>query len=202
MPVHIHLCCRCWPPCSALSFLHHLALRARRIQDTLKVLGYRFLHKFNVFNVNTDRITNVRAATSPNDPHVPMARMSVGLVENKLLAAKVESAIQAVEDVARKSHDPAGLNRVSKSLALMRTSVQMARQSVGAKPGTSDVEAQRHNLDTLKEQVKGLEQALAAAPENARPEIQVQLDSVKATAEKLAKVDEAARTGHNTGVNN
>jgi hypothetical protein len=40
-------------------------------------------------SINTAHVTNVRRATNPNDPAVPVARTSIGLVENKLLAAKV-----------------------------------------------------------------------------------------------------------------
>ena len=66
------------------------------IQDGLKVAGYWAMHRWNLFNINTDKITNVRGANSPSDAHHPLARHSVGLVEGKLLQAKVENAIQKV----------------------------------------------------------------------------------------------------------
>ncbi len=46
-----------------------------------------------VFHINTDKITNVRAATHPDEPGVPMARQSIGLVENKLLQVRVQTCL-------------------------------------------------------------------------------------------------------------
>lgn len=173
------------------------------IQDALKVLGYYLMHKYNWFSINTDKITNVRAATSPNDASVPLARHSVGLVEGKLLQAKVEGAIQKVEEMARRSKDgivPPSVARVSQSLALMRTSVKMAR--ISARAGPSDLESGRGGVESIQEQVSALEEAVAAAPGIMVGEIEIELEGVRQTADKVAQVDRAARTGANTGANN
>lgn len=173
------------------------------IQDTFKVGAYWLLHRFNLFSINTDKIVNVRAARSANDPHVALARHSVGLVENKLLAAKVEGAIQKVEDMARVSKGPqaAGLQRVSQSLALMRTSIKAARVSVGAeRAGAAKADAEK-GAAQLGAQVAELEKAVASAPPELRGEIQVQLDSVRATAAQISKVEAAVATGKDTGAN-
>jgi hypothetical protein len=49
------------------------------------------MHKYNILSINTQEITNVRDATSPTDAAHPLARTSIGMVEGKLLAAKVRT---------------------------------------------------------------------------------------------------------------
>lgn len=45
--------------------------------------------RFNLFNINNAHMVNLRAAITSNDPANPLARQSIGLVEQKLLNAKV-----------------------------------------------------------------------------------------------------------------
>jgi H+-transporting ATPase len=170
------------------------------IQDACKVGCYWVLHKYNIFSINTDKIVNVRAARNIHDPKVPLARVSVGMVENKLLAVKVDDAIAKVDELARKSNTPQQLQRVSQSLGLMRTSMKTARV---AAPGAKDAEAGAGGATAgeVTKQIGELEKSLASAAPETRAEIQVQLDSVKATATQIQKVQEAVATGKDTGAN-
>lgn len=181
------------------------------IQDALKVLGYFIMHKYNILNINTDRITNVREATSPLDANVPLARGSIGLVEGKLLQAKVEDAINKVETAAAgsKGASATNLGRVSQSLALMRTSVKAQRAAGGiartslthggrGTPKASDVEEQAAGI---QQQVDTLEAAVADMPPNMRSEINPHLDDVREAARRVAAVEHAAITGKYTGAN-
>jgi len=58
------------------------------IQDVCKVAFYWFLHKTNLFEVNTSQLVNVRDKTTFGDKN-SLARMSAGMVEGKLLEMKV-----------------------------------------------------------------------------------------------------------------
>mmetsp|Transcript_34189 Transcript_34189/g.75828 ORF Transcript_34189/g.75828 Transcript_34189/m.75828 type:complete len:1030 (+) Transcript_34189:195-3284(+) len=159
------------------------------IQDALKVIAYWLMHKFNIFNINSDKVVNMRAADSVTD--APLAPQAVGLVETKLLQLQVEDAIHKVEQVSRKSQDPT-LARVSANLQLVRNSARLARTSLGAVPrrasgtgGTSGMEEGEASTGVIKEQVKALEQAANVIGGKDGAEIQVVLNDVKQTAEKL-----------------
>ena len=58
------------------------------IQDACKVGFYWCLHRFNLFNVNTAQLVNVRDKTDFGDKN-SLARMSAGVVEGKLLEKQV-----------------------------------------------------------------------------------------------------------------
>lgn len=105
---------------------------------------------------------------------MPLARTSVGLVENKLFQAKVEGALQKVEGLARVSKGPAAANlqRVSQSLALMRTSVtnmqrtSMGRVSAGSskKGAVYDAESGQSSTAVIQQQMQQLEQVADEMP--------------------------------------
>jgi hypothetical protein len=59
------------------------------VQDAAKVVAYWFLYKYDIFQVATGSMVNVRATTKFDDPARPLARVSAGLVEEKLLDRKV-----------------------------------------------------------------------------------------------------------------
>lgn len=49
------------------------------IQDACKVVTYIFLRKYNIFQINTCKMVNVRGAQTFNEN--PLARQSAGAVE-------------------------------------------------------------------------------------------------------------------------
>lgn len=51
--------------------------------------AYWFLYKYDIFQVATATMVNMRATTKFDDPARPLARLSAGLVEEKLLDRKV-----------------------------------------------------------------------------------------------------------------
>jgi hypothetical protein len=53
------------------------------------VATYKLVEVFNLFNHSTEAMVNMRAATQANDPKHKLARVSVGMVEGKLLHMKV-----------------------------------------------------------------------------------------------------------------
>jgi hypothetical protein len=59
------------------------------IQDACKVLTYKIVEMFNLFDYNTEGLVNMRAAHKADDPKHKLARVSVGMVEGKLLQMKV-----------------------------------------------------------------------------------------------------------------
>jgi hypothetical protein len=61
------------------------------IQDACKVAFYWFMHKINLFQINTAKLVNVRAQTTFGGKD-SLARMSAGMVEGKLLEMKVGRA--------------------------------------------------------------------------------------------------------------
>ena len=50
-----------------------------------QVVTYYFLHKYNILNINGISMINMRGASSLADKAHPLARMSVGLVDKKIL---------------------------------------------------------------------------------------------------------------------
>jgi hypothetical protein len=58
------------------------------IQDLCKVVFYKFMHKVNLFHVNTASLVNVRDQTTFGTKD-SLARMSAGMVEGKLLERQV-----------------------------------------------------------------------------------------------------------------
>ncbi|KAG2442954.1 hypothetical protein HXX76_003029 [Chlamydomonas incerta] len=98
------------------------------VQDLLKVLAYKLMRRYNVFDINTHQLVNMREAASPAEPHRPLAAASVGLTETKLLSHRIANATEALE---RLSAVPAGqLARVSAGLQLARTSARAVRETV------------------------------------------------------------------------
>ena len=61
-----------------------------------QVVTYYFLHKYNVLNINGISMINMRGATSLEDKAHPLARKSVGLVDNKILERKVDEVLAQV----------------------------------------------------------------------------------------------------------
>jgi len=163
------------------------------IQDFIKVCLYWIMRKYNLFDINTAKMVNNRDATNFNNP---MARASAGMVEGKLLEMKVEKTLDSVSRVARQSNEP-NLRRVSQDLTLMRNSVKIARQSLGAgRPGDVEQPAASTELARMQQMIGQMEQAVAAAPPEEKAGIAKQLDELKATAARLQTVDRLATTGH------
>ncbi len=134
------------------------------------------------------------------------------MVESKLLHAKVEDALSKAEDITRRSAGAANVARVSASLALVRKSVAAGRGATGnlarVSAGTpaqltkADVEGGVGSaVAVVNEQVAGLEQAVAGMPAEMRSEIAPHLAEVRQAAQRVAKVEEAANTGRDTGPN-
>ncbi len=139
------------------------------IQDLLKVVCYWLMHRYNVFDINTTMLINKRDANAVDDKRDPLARHSVGLVEGKLLAAKVEDAQAKLEHLARRSDNAAGLQRVSQSMARVSANLAaMKRSSLnrGSAAAKGDVEG---GHVPLEEAVEALEGAAAQAGQEMDP---------------------------------
>ena len=67
------------------------------VQDAAKVLAWKFLYKYDVFQIQTGTLVGMRATTRFDDPTRPLARVSAGLVEEKLLDKKLANAEQALK---------------------------------------------------------------------------------------------------------
>ena len=63
------------------------------IQDAFKVVTYKLVEKYNIFDANTGAVVNVRATRTFDDKKHPLARMSAGMVETKLLNMKVRGLL-------------------------------------------------------------------------------------------------------------
>merc|ERR1719240_427607 len=63
------------------------------VLDVLKVLLYKLMRRYNVFNINVSEVVHVRDADSPEDQEHTVARKSVGFVEGKLLENWVVDAV-------------------------------------------------------------------------------------------------------------
>ena len=61
-----------------------------------QVVTYYFLHKYNILNINGISMINMRGASSLADKAHPLARMSVGLVDKKILDRKVDDVLSQV----------------------------------------------------------------------------------------------------------
>lgn len=156
------------------------------IQDTLKVVGYYILHRFNIFNINGSSAINIRDVTKLDDKAHPLARASVGLVEKKLLDRKVEEAIEKVDKVNKKSLPGSNLQRTSQAMA--QNLAAMKKQ--GEITRTSITEGKQENLaehaKKIESQVQQLEGHAAQLPDELdKKEIQTTLDQVKEAAAKM-----------------
>ena len=67
------------------------------LQDAAKVLAWKFLYKYDIFQISTGTMVAMRATTKFDDPGRPLARVSAGLVEEKLLDKKLANAEQALK---------------------------------------------------------------------------------------------------------
>lgn len=157
---------------------------------------YWAMHKYNLFNVNTASLVNVRDQTDFGARN-SLARVSAGAVEGKLLEKQVEAAADAVQKVAGATGN-ADLRRASQDLNTVRNSVRVARQSLGAAQPQKDAEtgvgtSAGASLARMQQTVQQIEKALASAPAAERELIQVQLDAVRQTAERLAAIDRQMR---------
>lgn len=159
------------------------------VQDAAKVGAYWVMRRFNIFEINTARLVNVRGAQTFGEN--PMARASAGMVEGKLLEMKVDRALDSVNRVARQSNDP-NLRRASQDLALVRNSVKLARASLGSTGAGGDAQAAAE-VRKIQQTVANIESAIEATPPGERSEIQANLEDFKKTANKLAQVEKLAR---------
>ncbi|KAI8475078.1 MAG: hypothetical protein J3K34DRAFT_517717 [Monoraphidium minutum] len=166
------------------------------IQDATKVGFYWVMHKFNLFNINTAQLVNLRDKTDFGERN-SLARMSAGAVEGKLLEKQVERAADAVQRVATTSNN-ADLRRASQDIGAVRNSVRVARTSLGATgakdPETGVATSAAASLVRMQQTVSQIEKALSAAPAAEKELIQQQLDAVRATAERLAAIDRQMRS--------
>lgn len=83
------------------------------VQDAAKVLAWRLLYKFDIFQVATGTMVNMRGTTRFGDSQRPLARTSAGFVEEKLLDKKLANAEAALKK------DP----KAAAGMALARTSL-------------------------------------------------------------------------------
>jgi len=163
------------------------------IQDACKVVCYAVLRKYDIFQINSANLVNVRGAQTFNAN--PLARHSAGAVEGKLAEMKVEKALDSVNRVARRSNEP-GLRRVSQDLNLVRNSIKLARASMGTTGKATDLEggvtSADAELDRIKRTIAEMEKAVAAAAPEDRAEIQKSLDELRAAAARMGEVNKLA----------
>ncbi|KXZ56375.1 hypothetical protein GPECTOR_1g332 [Gonium pectorale] len=163
------------------------------IQDGMKVAAYWLMHKYNIFDINSAIAVNKRDATSAS--HDPLARGSVGLVEGKLLAAKVE---EAQEKIARISGKEVNSNLARASANLARVSANLTRASAKAKHmavprgGVADLEA---GVTGVEQVVLAVDAANKELDAETQKEIAPAMEGVKKAAEKLAANTAAALGG-------
>lgn len=67
------------------------------VQDAAKVLAWKLLYKYDIFQIKTGTMVAMRATTRFDDPARPLARVSAGLIEEKLLDKKLANAEQALK---------------------------------------------------------------------------------------------------------
>ncbi|WIA12441.1 hypothetical protein OEZ85_012477 [Tetradesmus obliquus] len=178
------------------------------IQDTCKVAAYWVMARLNLFQINTAKLVNMRAAQTFSDK--PLARASAGLVETKLMELKVDKAIDSVGRMASApgadSTASTNMRRISADLVVMRNAARLTRnsmrnlrvqQSAGGAAG-GDVEAGAGNAEQeaarMHQSIAQMEAAIAAALPEARPELQATLDGLKAAAARLEAVQQVVRT--------
>ncbi|KAG2499210.1 hypothetical protein HYH03_002791 [Edaphochlamys debaryana] len=163
------------------------------VQDILKVGAYWLMHKYNMFDINTAMAVNKRDATHVDDKRDPLARASVGLVEGKLLAAKVDEAEKRVA-AAIKADQATNLGRASANLVRVSAQLKQANNMARHSGAPKDVEAGAQPLETV---VSNLDATAAELDPKIRNEISPALEGVKEAAEKLAVNTTAALTGAN-----
>ncbi|GLI68820.1 hypothetical protein VaNZ11_013324 [Volvox africanus] len=163
------------------------------VQDALKVFAYWVMHKFNIFDINSAVVINKRDATNVHGD--PLARHSVGLVEGKLLAAKVEAAQEKIAHVMKQE---GALGRFSANL--MRASANLAHISANLKQGATTTSAKgdvEDGVSDLEQVVGNLENATADLDPKLRGEINPVLEGVRDAAERLAANTAAGLAGVN-----
>jgi H+-transporting ATPase len=153
------------------------------VQDAVKVATYWVMVKYDVFQIRTAGLVNLRDASRFNDPAHPLARESVGVVEAKNLDNKVNNAISHVTELARTSGGNAGLARVSQKLALARTS--------GAGKGKANIEG---GVQDGNEVINEIEEAVEGTSDPAqRAALQKPLKEVQDATAKLAESKSAMK---------
>jgi H+-transporting ATPase len=162
------------------------------VQDVCKVGAYWLMHRFNVFEINSAALVNVRATTTFGDKN-SLARMSAGMVEGKLLEKQIDRAAETVSKLAESGKPE--MRRASQDLQMVRNSVRVARQSLGqAGPGTADAPSAAEALRRMAATVAQIEAVAKLAPEADRAQIAAQLEAVRQTAERMAAIDRQMRT--------
>lgn len=145
-------------------------------QDASKVGVYWLMHRYNVFNINASDLVNMRAAEHPDDAQHPLARMSVGMVESRLLESHAQEAIQRLSAVSP------GLQRLSQRLSIARSSL---RQGRGADP--AQMARQVHQATC---------EALANLKGEDNPEVRQMLENIRratANLERVARLGQVRR---------
>ena len=134
------------------------------VQDAAKVLAWKFLYRFDIFQVATATMVNMRGASRFDDKGRPLARVSAGMVEEKLLGKQLANA----EDALKK--DP----KAAAGMALARTSLG------GADKGRSAEEVRR-----------AFERVSAGMLPESREQAATHMDAVRRATESLQRVSAA-----------
>jgi len=98
------------------------------VQDVAKILCYKIMRKYNIFDVNSSDAINIRGAENPADKKHPLSRASMGHAEHKHLERKANDAMERLE---RMSNAAPSIARVSQRLQVARTSVRSAKSGGG-----------------------------------------------------------------------
>lgn len=161
------------------------------VQDAAKVATYWLMTKYDIFQIRTAGLINLREAQRADDSAHPLARQSVGVTEQKNLEIKVDQVLKRVEDLARQSGGTPNLARVSQKLALARKSGGLSRMSVGgAAASRADMEA---GVAEAEQVISEIQEAAEGADPKDKAELQASLAKLQQATTRLAETKDAAK---------
>ena len=137
------------------------------VQDAAKVLAWKLLYKYDIFQIKTGTMVAMRATTKFNDPARPLARVSAGLVEEKLLDKKLANAEQALKS------DP----KAAAGMHLARTSL-----------GRGSAEARGRSAEEVR---AAFERVSAGMLPESQAAASAHMDQVRRATESLQRVSAA-----------
>lgn len=134
------------------------------IQDIAKVLTYRIVFHFDIFNSVSGSAVNMRAANDVNDPQLPQARKSVAMVENKLFMRKIDEALKEINtaEVQRADklteNDKQIFGQLKQELAAIRLDIADALKPAST-VGIKALPARRASVNAMAKSTSGLNEA-------------------------------------------
>jgi H+-transporting ATPase len=168
------------------------------VQDAVKVGVYWLMEKYDIFQIRTAGLVNLRDALRTDDAAYPLARQSVAVLEARNLENKVEAAIRRVNELARLSGGGSPrLARVSQKLVLARTSATLARASVVPQGRLADMEAGMAQAGQTISEIEGAVEGLDDAGQRAA--LEAPLRQLQQATAKLAESHAKLAEGRGRG---